>query len=514
VTTSLALQDRSAERDQRSDDRYHQAITRGALVNLLGALARLGYPLFLLLVTRLWGSAFGGLYLLAQALIEVASCAVIDAPGDATVVFASRHAEGARDDERARRQLYQVLGTTLRFGLGLGGLVAVGTLLVGRTVIHRLFPQYGALMPGIFLLGCTLIPRALSQTAISATKSLLHMKYDALLNGLAFPVMLLGGGAVVYFAGGGLTALLGMQLGAECALAVLALVVFARHFSLRELAAAVRWPAHRGVLGFLLPQGLNLTFNRYIGRLDGIMLAAFGLSQSQLGYFSTAALLTGLLAQIRMMFSGALAPVAVRFHGAGERRALEETMGRVARWSTALVVPAVLAVLVLRGDLLHLVSHDYGRDSLFVVVLLIPPFTSCAYGLAGACLMFTGHSRMTLANSLAIAVINTALTFVLIPRFGMLGAALATAAATTTMTALQMIELARLEGVAIRWRAVWRPHVGLACALVPVLIAWDPARLSPLGKAGVLGISCAIYAAVLLLLPARGPSAVQARQDR
>jgi O-antigen/teichoic acid export membrane protein len=324
------------------------------------------------------------------------------------------------------------------------------------------------------------------------------MEYDALLNGLVFPVLLLAGGAVVHFTSGRLTALIGMQLGAECLLAGLAVRALSRHLPLRELGHALRAPVDRRVLGFLVPQGANLTFNRYIARLDSIMLAAAGLSQSQLGYFSTAALLTSLLSQIRTMWSGALAPVAARLHSAGERRALEEAMGRVARWSTLVVVPVVLVLLVFRGDILHLVSADYGRDSLFVAVLLIPPFMSCAYGLAGACLMFTGHSRVTLVNSIGVSILNTVLVLLLIPRFGVLGAAFATAVASSTMTILQMIELARFEGVAIRWRAVAAPHVGLVLGLLPIIITWDPARLAPAAKLGVAAAACALYGATLL----------------
>jgi O-antigen/teichoic acid export membrane protein len=453
-------------------------------------------------VTRLWGSAFSGLYLLAQAMIEIVACAVVDGPADATVVFASRHIEGAEGDATARARLYGVLATILRLTLGVAVPVAVATLVLGGPVVRRFFPQYRELLPGLLLLGCTLIPRALSQTAIAATKALLHMQYDALLNGLLYPLFLLGGGVVVHFAGGGLTALIGAQLGAECTLALLALVVFGRLFSARDLGAALRRPLDREVLRFVVPQGLNLTFNRYIARLDGIMLAAFGLGKSDLGFFSTAALLTGMLAQIRMVFSGALAPVAARYHGAGARGPLEETMGRVARWSTSLVIPATFIFLVFRADLLGIVSRDYRQTSLFVVVQLIPPFTSCAYGLAGACLMFTGHSRTTLINSIAVAILNTGLMYWLIPRHGTLGAAVATMIATSIMTGLQMIELYRLEGVAIRWRDVRLPHLGLGVGLLPLLVFWDPAKLSLPGRAAVTTVACALYASVIFL-PAR-----------
>jgi O-antigen/teichoic acid export membrane protein len=480
-------------------DRYHRAITRGAFYNLLGGIARLGYPLFLVVVARLWGSAFSGLFLLAQALIEVVACAVIDGPADGTVIFASRHVEGAESDGAARQRLYHVLGTTLRFGMALAIPFAVATALLAGPVVHHFFPRYNELLPGLVLLGCTLVPRALSQTAIAATKSLLHMQYDAFLNGLVYPLLLLLGSVVVYLAGGRLTALLGVQLFTECALAALALLAFRRFFSLREVAATLRLPVDRQVLRFVIPQGLNLTFNRYIARLDSIMLAAFGLGRSELGFFSTAALVTGLMAQIRMVFSGALAPVAARYHGAGERDALESTMGRVARWSTALVGPAVLAFLVFRADLLGIISHDYRQTSLFVVIQLIPPFTSCAYGLAGACLMFTGHSRVTLVNSLGIAFLNTGLMYLLVPRHGTLGAAIGTAIASTLMTGLQMIELYSLERVAIRWRAVRVPHLALLVGLVPVVAFWDAAKLPPAGRALVGAASIGLYGLVMFV---------------
>jgi O-antigen/teichoic acid export membrane protein len=482
-----------------STDRYHRAITRGALFNLLGGIARLGYPLFLVEVTRLWGSAFSGLYLLAQALIEVVACAAIDGPADGTVIFASRHVEGAEADGAARGRLYHVLGTTLRFGLGLAVPFAIAASLLAAPVVHHFFPRYHELLPGLSLLAWTLVPRAVSQTAIAATKSLMHMQYDALLNGLVYPLLLLIGGGVAYLSGGGLTALLGAQLFAESALAVLALLAFRRFFALREVAAALRLPVDRQVLRFVIPQGLNLTFNRYIARLDSIMLAGFGLAKSDLGFFSTAALVTGLMAQIRMVFSGALAPVAARYHGSGERDALERTMGRVARWSTTLVIPAVLIFLVFRADLLGVISRDYRRTSLFVVIQLIPPFTSCAYGLAGACLMFTGHSRTTLINSLGVALLNTGLMYVLVPRHGPLGAAVATAIASSIMTGLQMIELRALEHVAIRWRDVRKPHLGLLAGLIPAIVFWDPAGLSWVGRALVALASIGLFAAVTFL---------------
>jgi hypothetical protein len=84
----------------------------------------------------------------------------------------------------------------------------------------------------------------------------------------------------------------------------------------------------------------------------------------------------------------------------------------------------------------------------------------------------------------------------------MAGAALATAIATSVMTGLQMLELYWLERVAIRWRDVRLPHLGLALGLVPLFSLWDPAKLPPLARAAVTVAACGLYAAVLFL-PAR-----------
>lgn len=482
-------------------DRYDRALKRGAFLNLLGGVARLIQPAYVLVISWLWGPAFAGLYLLAHALTEIVSGVIVAGYADATMIFASRHTDAAAADASHRRALYHLLANTFVFSVGLALLAAIGAQLGARALVEHVFPGYRALLPGLYLLAWSLVPRSALQVAIAATRATLRMQYDALLNGLVHPVCMLAACIATHALGGQLTELLAVQLLVDCLVCVLALRAFARHFALRELMLALRaFSFDRQVLGFAIPQSVNLTFNRYIARLDGIMLAAFGLRQAELGYFGTAALLTGNIAQIRLVFSGALAPVVARYHSGGERQAFEEALSRVTRWTTSLVVPVIFVSLVLREDVLRLVSPEYGRNSLFVAVLLIPPFTNCAYGMAGACLMFTGHSRVILANSFCVALLNTAFTYLLIPRYGMLGAAAATALATSLTTGLQVIELSYLERVTVPWRAVWKPHLGLAAGVAVLALVWDPVTLPIVGRLATAAGLVVGYGVLMLLL--------------
>jgi O-antigen/teichoic acid export membrane protein len=310
--------------------------------------------------------------------------------------------------------------------------------------------------------------------------------------------------------------LFAVQLLVELVVCVLALSAFARYFSLRSVLASVRsWQWDRALLAFAIPQSFNLTFNRYITRIDSIMLASFGLAQVDLAYFGTAAYLTSNIGQIRGIFSGALGPVLARLHVRGERAAFEAELSRVCRWTTSLAVPLVLVLVIVRTDVMRLVSESYVGNSLFIVVLLIPPLTNCAYGMAGACLMFTGHSKVILTNSLCVALLNTGLTYLLIPRYGMLGAAVATAVATSITTGLQVFELWRLEGLRIRASAVWKPHVGFALGALLLALLWDP---SALGLSARITVACAMGIGFLLLMLALRleelrPLAARARRE-
>jgi O-antigen/teichoic acid export membrane protein len=255
------------------------------------------------------------------------------------------------------------------------------------------------------------------------------------------------------------------------------------------------------ILRFALPQSLNMTFAKYLTRLDVMMLGALGHSDFELGLFGAAAMITTNIREVKLIFSGALGPVVARHHALGDTAAFEDVLGRVTRWSTSIAVPIVLLVAVLRTDLLRVVDASYAAaDNAFMLLLLIPPLLSCAFGLAGNCIVYTGHSTYNLLNSVGVAVFNTGFNYLLIPRFGLLGAALATAVASALITVLQLIELRALEGVSLRLAAIYKPLLGLLAATSALVFAWDPALLGPLARAALALGLLLLYGAVLLAL--------------
>lgn len=477
---------------------YDKQLKRGVLVNLLSLVSWLTHPLFFVIVTWLFGPELIGVYMLATFITEVANSTVTSGYNDAAMIFGSHHA----DREDVADELYGVFANALLMSLGLSGLVLVAAHFGIDPLIETLYDDRADLADGLMILVWTLPFMAITGTCIAATKARMHMEYAAAINGIASPLLLLGTSLLAWWLDGGLIGLMFAHLVTRAVVAAMAVWGFMRVFETRKMLRAMRhFRLHRKMLTFAVSQSLNMTFNRYATRLDVIMLAAFGHSNSEVAFYAAAALLTFNIRQIKFIFSNSLAPIVARYHKAGDRALFEETLGRVARWTTSLVVPAVLVSIVLRADILLLVHSSYTSDSVFMVVLLATPFLSCAFGLAGNCIVYTAHTNWNLFNAILIAGLNTGFNLLLIPRFGLLGAAIATALASLLYSVLQLLELWFLERVTIRLGAVFKAHLGWM-VLAPVLVAlWDPAVHGTLATriATAVGLVLA-YAVALLLL--------------
>ena len=472
---------------------YDQQLARGALINLLGLVAKLVHPLFFLVITWFFGPDTMGLYqLVVLSLAEVANSFVATGFQDAVMVYGSHHADDPGPVAEAK--LYRVLGNCFAFGVGASALLVGLTYLGADLLVEHVYPERPEIAPALRVLCWSLPAMALSQIAIGATKARMHMQYDALINGLVKPLSLLGFSLLAYFVDAGLQGLMLAQVATYLLQALLSLWALQRHFDLgRVWQATAHLQPDRMVLRFAIPQALNMTANKFLTRVDVLLLGAFGYSNAQLAFYGAGALITTNLREVKLIFAGALAPVAARHHASGDRQSFEDTLGKVSRWTTSIAVPAVLAVAVLRSDLMLVVHESYTGDTTFMLWLLVPPFLSCAYGLAGNCIVYTGHTTYTLFNSLLVAGLNTAFNWLMIPHWGLTGSAAATAIASLLVSLLQVVELQKLEKVHLRWAAVWHPHVGMLLGMGVLAVLWDPAELSSL----VARIGVAVGVAVL-----------------
>jgi O-antigen/teichoic acid export membrane protein len=470
---------------------YEGALRRNVVVNALGLFAKGAQILPLLVMPRVFGADTAGLLILGIGLFEIASTLATTGFVDANTVLASRHA-----DRTSRVELHRVLATAMWFAAGLALLLAVGTAVGLRDVVAALGPEYQAIEAGVALLAWALVPTAIARICLSAATACLRPEWEVFLGTAGLPVGLVLGIGVVAVTGGGVNDVFASVLVTQCALAVVGLAVLHRYVGVGPVLRAMgRLKLDRSLLEFAVPQGLHAAALTYIVRLDVLMLAAAGMPPAIIAWYGTAALLVTELRQVRMVFSGALAPIVPRHAAAGDRASIQRVLAGATRWVALVATPIALAFVVLRDDLLLLFSPAYRGDSAWLVVLLVGPLVNCFGGLAANFLVFLIHNRWNLANAVIVGALKTGLNLVLVPRLGLMGAAIASTVSILIITAAEIVELQLLEKVHVVWGALRAPLCALAAGAAVLAALWDPADLP--GLPARVGLALAVAAGVV-----------------
>jgi len=90
------------------------------------------------------------------------------------------------------------------------------------------------------------------------------------------------------------------------------------------------------------------------------------------------------------------------------------------------------------------------------VVLGIGVMTRCFVGPVGPLLILSGHERWNAANIAVVTGMNIGLNLYFIPRYGVLGAAFATAISLTVINVVALLEVRGLMGLLPYARSYWK----------------------------------------------------------
>lgn len=501
----MSSQGPGASRPNEDDD-LDRALNRGALINAFGIVAKLSFPIFFLVVTWTLGPALTGVFSLAFFAGELLKSFVVSGYMDGVVIYTSRATQ--RPDEGIVPEA--VIGGAMTTTLAVSAAVALALWWPVEWAAQSHFSEYQDLGPALRLVLLTMPALAALNVALSGTKARMVMHYEVLVNGLARPVLLTASALVAGLTETGLVGLMVGYLVTHVVLAGLGLAALGRLFRLREVARGMRSPRVPRLHGYSVPQSFKVTLSNYQTRVDAWLLGIFATPPTVLAMYTTAALITDSLRQIRIVFSTSLGPVAARHHARGDNEALEGVLNRLCRWTTALVVPFVFSLLIFRDELLIAIDPAYDRDTSFMLVLLVAPLSSCALGLFGNTISYTGHSRWNLANALFVATTNTVISYALIPSYGLMGAAIGTAISTVTLNLVEVAEMRGLEGISLRPRDLFHPYVAAVPLIVAVALLFDPGQLPwlqrlPLWLGGLLTYGAVLWLAGMPELR-RGPS--------
>jgi O-antigen/teichoic acid export membrane protein len=443
------------------------SMARGAAANVAGALLTSGLSFALVLLITHTISAYSfGLFTIASTVILLAQVPALLGLDTGAVRFVALGA--AADDELAARG-------SLQTGLLLAGAASlaltVALVATAPWLADEFFDKPGATHL-IRIVSLSLPGLVLARVVIAGLQGLGVMTYSAWLNPIrgivnilsAVPLLALGLGADGLAYASVITAWGTLLIG-------LAFLLQVHPTALRP--APAHW-AFRRVLRFSLPQTLT-TMLLYImlwtdilllGRLGtSVEVATYRVAQNLLSPAQTISTSTG------QMFAPRIAAEDAR----GDRATLGLMLKRVTYWNIALSLPVFLVLLLLPRPLLGLFGPRYEAGATALAILAAGQLFNAATGPLGQVINMSGRPYITMMNNAAVAALNIAGCVILIPRYGITGAACSTTASITLVNLIKLVQVRLLFGVnPFRARALRSMLAGvLTAALVaPVAIVW------------------------------------------
>ncbi|MCP4572452.1 MAG: flippase [bacterium] len=230
-------------------------------------------------------------------------------------------------------------------------------------------------------------------------------------------------------------------MGLASALCLVLVVLWCRRSAPKELTAesaratALQWRSVAVTMLFI--SGVHVIMTQ----TDTIMVGAL-LDSARAGYYGTAVRLSGLVLFGLVAASNVVAPRISAAHAAGDRTGLQAMLDTSSRGVLAFTVPVALVFALAGKFVLGLWGESFTAAYGALVILAGAQALSAASGPNGLLLNMTGHERTAAAVMVVSALLNVALNALFIPRWGLMGAGLATGL-TTVLWNITLVAFAR-----------------------------------------------------------------------
>jgi len=199
------------------------------------------------------------------------------------------------------------------------------------------------------------------------------------------------------------------------------------------------------VAGLALPMFLTSAMSIVIGQTDTVMLGAMR-SEGEVGVYQIALRLGLLAAFILNAVNTMVAPKFSEIYHGGDREALVQLSTQCSRlifWST---VPVLAALVVLGPWILGWFGPEYPAGYSALLFLAAGQFVNSMSGSVGYFLNMTGDHKVFRNIIMTAAALNVLLNWLLIPRFGIEGAALASMIAVVVWNLASVFYIRRRHG--------------------------------------------------------------------
>lgn len=226
----------------------------------------------------------------------------------------------------------------------------------------------------------------------------------------------------------------------------------------------------RSLLSFSLPLTVATLFGVLAPRSD-ILILGYWASSQEVGVYLAAFQTSAMLALVMGALEASVAPIMSRAWAQQDSTRLEHTYQTASRMTLSLTAPLYVLLLLFADDLMHLFGDEFVVGAEILIILAAAQVFNSAAGSANIVLLMSGLSRLVMVNTIVLGLSLVAMSVLLIPRWGMMGAASGAAIGLVMMTITRVVQVWRVHHIQPYTWGLAKPllaSTGLACFLLAV----------------------------------------------
>jgi O-antigen/teichoic acid export membrane protein len=448
--------------DTASDGKAGQVIMRGAQATALGFAIRFAARLlFLFVAGRLYGASLFGAYVLAAAMVELAVGAGGLSTKKTLFPLLDRHEEAGD-----RPLAHIVLDAALLVGLASLALAAA-FMLAAILLPASLMPHDAGI--ALLVLAPMIAGQALLDLFLAAARWKQKVRYEVIGRSLIEPYALAAGSTAAFFLGFGTY---GLPIGYWCGtLAALAYAIWGAGLSFGGFALGdyrPSGPVFRWIAGAAAANTANDLLSALYMRVD-LYLVGILLGPGPTGIYGMARQVTTPIRQVRQSFDGLLVPAVAKTIGVRGAGGTGEALATATRLILVIQLPILIALFAIGARLMSWLGHGFAAGYWPLVILAAAEVLQSALGIGDLVFVYL-RPRIGLYLTLIGTAVGIATALLLIPHFGITGAAFALFAAYALRTILRSLVLRARFALAIPHAHVAGPFAAAAIAAGAVLL--------------------------------------------
>ena len=421
--------------------------------------------LYTLLLARWVGSEFLGIYSLANSVRLIS-----EVFGKMGMEIGVMRFVSLLNPDIEKKKIQRLIGSAVKMTMAFSVVIMAGLLVSSGFIVTHILKEPPLLKIVLMVFAIAIPFNAITLVVAFATQGFKRLKYKIFITQFLNPTILLVVMIISFW-------FISVEVALMAPMLVSSIIGFIVMFAVLKKLTGVKnqqllkAPFDRELLVFSYPLMFVTILLTLMHWMDILMLGAFT-NASTVGLYHPAARTAGLLQALLVSFLSIYSPMIAQFHAKSDQKNMSGSYKLVSRWLLTFSIPVALIFLVYPKKVMLLFGAEYLPSANILMVLTAATFIHAILGAAQSTLSMTGHTRLVLWNAIGAFVINIILNIILIPNYGMIGAAWATLISLFVISLLRVLEVRWILKLtffstkmikpilagSITWWCLWRIH--------------------------------------------------------